>query len=243
MSRPLLLVLLAAVAIAAASDPLGGDAGRTRVSDAVITRVVDGDTVILAGVGSSRLIGIDTPEVHGSTECFGREASAFAERLLAGRRVRWQPGVEPRDRYGRALVYVWLADGRFVNELLVGGGFARTLQIAPNVRFADRLRAREQAAREAGRGLWSRGACRRSRRSPAAAITTASPRSATLRNAWQPVCDSPSRSSNARSTRRHTTTGSAGIRCVAGRSCARSSAGWSRRTSGGRRASSSSCSR
>ena len=114
---------------------------------------------MLAGIGRSRLIGIDTPEVHGFAECFGREASAFARSLLARRRVRWERGAEPRDRYGRALVYLWLPDGRFVNEQLVAGGYARTLEIAPNVRFADRLRGRERAARAAGRGLWSRGAC------------------------------------------------------------------------------------
>ena len=100
-----------------------------------------------------------TPEVYGTAECFGREASAFAKRLLAGRRVRSERGVEPRDRYGRALVYLWLDDGRFVNELLVAGGYARTLSIAPNVRFAARLGRRAREARAAGRGLWSRAAC------------------------------------------------------------------------------------
>ena len=121
--------------------------------------VVDGDTVVLAGLGSSRLIGVDTPEVYGRVECFGPEASAFAKRLLAGRRVRWESGVEARDRYGRALVYLWLEDGRFVNELLVAGGWARTLEIAPNVRFAARLGRRAREARDAARGIWSRGAC------------------------------------------------------------------------------------
>ena len=114
---------------------------------------------MLAGIGRSRLIGVDTPEVYGSVECFGREASAFAKRLLAGRRVRWERGAEPRDRYGRALVYLWLADGRFVNELLVAGGYARTLAIAPNVRYAARFARRASEARAAGRGLWSPATC------------------------------------------------------------------------------------
>lgn len=126
---------------------------------ATVTRVVDGDTVILSGAGRSRLIGIDTPEVHGRVECYGTEASAYATRLLDGRRVRYELGAERRDRYGRALVYLWLGDGRFVNELLVARGFARTLEIAPNVRFADRLRARERAARAAASGLWAAASC------------------------------------------------------------------------------------
>jgi micrococcal nuclease len=126
---------------------------------ATVTRVVDGDTVVLSGVGKSRLIGIDTPEVYGAVECYGAEASAYAKRLLTGRRVRVLPGAERHDRYGRALVYLWLADGHFVNELLVAGGWARTLEIAPNIRYAALLRQRASEARAGERGLWSRAAC------------------------------------------------------------------------------------
>jgi micrococcal nuclease len=73
--------------------------------------------------------------------------------------VRYAIGAEPRDRYGRALVYLWLADGRFVNELLVAGGYARTLSISPNVRYAARLERDASVARAAGWGLWSPAAC------------------------------------------------------------------------------------
>ena len=52
-----------------------------------------------------------------------REASAFVERLLPpGTEVRYRLGTEERDRYGRALAYVWLRDGRFLNRLLVERG-------------------------------------------------------------------------------------------------------------------------
>jgi micrococcal nuclease len=136
-----------------------GAARRGPQREATVTRVVDGDTVVLSGLGRSRLIGIDTPEVFGDRECYGAEASAFSKRLLTGRRVRWAPGAEARDRYGRALVYLWLGDGRFVNELLVAGGYARTLEIAPNVRYATRFRSRASEARTSGRGLWSPRAC------------------------------------------------------------------------------------
>ena len=136
------------------APPAGGAA-----QSATVTRVVDGDTVILSAAGRSRLIGIDTPEVHGAGECYGREASAFAKRLLTGRRVSYRLGAEQRDRYGRALVYLRLPDGRFVNELLVARGFARPLAIAPNTRYAEPFRELAAAARAAGRGLWSARAC------------------------------------------------------------------------------------
>ncbi len=120
-----------------------------------MTKVTDGDTIRLGELGSVRLIGIDTPEVYGGVECFGREASNFAKRLLPlGIRVRYRVGVEERDRYGRLLAYVWLPDGRMLNRVMVKRGYAQPLTIPPNVEFADVFRAAARAARQAGLGLW-----------------------------------------------------------------------------------------
>lgn len=131
------------------------NARRTTVTD-----VADGDTVHLAGLGSSRLIGIDTPEVYGDEECFGPEASDFTKhRLAPGTSVYFTWGAERRDRYERALVYVWLPDGTFFNGLLAKRGFAVPLTIAPNDRFAALFGRFADAAREASRGLWSPDTC------------------------------------------------------------------------------------
>jgi micrococcal nuclease len=120
-----------------------------------IERVVDGDTVHIEGLGSSRLIGVDTPEVYGDDECYGHAASAYTTRLLpAGTPVQFELGQEPRDRYGRALVYLWLRDGRSVNALLVADGYATTLTIPPNTRYERSLAALERSARRRDRGLW-----------------------------------------------------------------------------------------
>jgi micrococcal nuclease len=107
-----------------------------------------------------RLIGIDTPEVFGEVECYGRRAAAFVRRLLPlGTRVSYRVGPEERDRYGRALVYVWLGDGRFLNRLLLARGYAQTLTIPPNVEYADVFAAAARRARLRGLGLWAPGAC------------------------------------------------------------------------------------
>jgi micrococcal nuclease len=160
IAKPIVIALLVLAAAAGASGVLDRADRPDRSSrTATVTRVVDGDTVVLAGVGKARLIGVDTPEVYGGVECYGPEASAYAKHLLTGRRVRVRPGAERRDRYGRALVYLWLEDGRFVNELLVAGGWARTLEIAPNTRFAALLRRSASEARAGRRGLWSPAAC------------------------------------------------------------------------------------
>jgi micrococcal nuclease len=127
---------------------------------ATVTHISDGDTITLSGVGKVRLIGIDTPEVFGHTECFGRVASAFTKRVLrVGTRVQYRVGVEPRDRYGRALAYVWLDDGRMFNALLAERGYATPMTIPPNVDYAARFVAAARRAREAGRGLWSASTC------------------------------------------------------------------------------------
>jgi endonuclease YncB( thermonuclease family) len=50
-----------------------------------VVSVMDGDTIdvnIEGQEGRLRLIGVDTPEVYGQEECFGRAASEFAKSLL-----------------------------------------------------------------------------------------------------------------------------------------------------------------
>jgi micrococcal nuclease len=114
----------------------------------------------LSGIGEVRLIGIDTPEVFGDVECYGHKAAAFVRRLLPlGAEVRYRLGAEERDHYGRALVYVWFGDGRFLNRLLLARGYAQTLTIPPNVEYADEFAAATRRARGRRLGLWAPGAC------------------------------------------------------------------------------------
>jgi micrococcal nuclease len=158
-------VLLLAVALAALAATLAGGRGddpSAAGATARIERVVDGDTVVVRVDGRRervRYIGIDTPESvrpDAPDECYGERAAAENRRLVEGRRVRLVLDVEERDRFGRLLAYVYRAeDGRFVNAALVRAGHARTLTIAPNVRFAARFARLAADARRAGRGLWS----------------------------------------------------------------------------------------
>jgi len=153
-----------------------GDAGAPAVERGTVVRAVDGDTLEVRldggeGTEDVRLIGVDTPETVKPGEpvqCFGPQASAFEHRVAEGRRVRLAVGVESRDVYGRLLAYVYLlptaqvSDNpkrpaqreRFLNAELLRRGLARTLAIAPNIRFAERFEALERAAARDGRGLW-----------------------------------------------------------------------------------------
>lgn len=133
-----------------------GDASVARVE-----RVVDGDTIRLEGIGPARLIGVDTPETYGRrVECFGPEATRYVRSLLpTGVPVRYAVGEDPRDRYGRLLVYLYLPDGGSLNRLLVTAGYATALTIAPNDRFARAFEREERAARLARSGMWARRGC------------------------------------------------------------------------------------
>jgi micrococcal nuclease len=159
----LALALVAGLAGCDASDysePPGAPSSTGRIA-ARVTKHTDGDTLWLSGIGKVRLIGVDTPEVYGQVECFGHEASAFVERLLPlGSRVSYRLGVDPRDRYGRALAYVYLDDGRLLNMVLVRRGFAQPLTIPPNDELAGRFVAAARDARRRGAGLWAPDACR-----------------------------------------------------------------------------------
>jgi micrococcal nuclease len=126
-----------------------------------VERVVDGDTFVAAVAGRSeriRLIGVDTPETvdpDRPVQPYGREASSFAKRMLSDRTVRLEGDVEPRDRYGRLLAYVWLPDGTFWNALLAAEGYARLITIPPDVSYAGLFRDLVEEARAANRGLWA----------------------------------------------------------------------------------------
>jgi micrococcal nuclease len=179
MIRRRALVVASAVALAVsmgipAASPASGAAGSggRRVT---LDRVVDGDTLVLRDGTRVRLIGIDTPEtVHPDfgDECYGPEASRYAERLLhPGDELRLVFDVDRFDQYGRLLAYVYrAADGLFVNARIVKRGFAYVETVPPNVAHADRFRRLARAAREQGRGLWS--ACPNDGSGPKALVTT-----------------------------------------------------------------------
>ena len=129
----------------------------------VVTRVIDGDTieVRLAGgeIEKVRLLLVDTPEVHGGAECYGREASAFVSGLLSGGDpVRLERDTANRDSFGRLLRYVWLSGDSMLNERLAAEGYAEFADYGETgLRYATRIEDAVERARNAGAGLW--GVC------------------------------------------------------------------------------------
>lgn len=131
-----------------------------------VIRAVDGDTIAVERHGSVRIRGIDTPETkrpRTPVQCWGPQASKFANDLLTGRTVHlvFDHG-DLRDRYGRYVVEVWIdRSARRVSfaELALRGGHARELTYNPRHPATNRadLLAAQIDAQRAKRGLW--GAC------------------------------------------------------------------------------------
>lgn len=129
---------------------------------AVVTRVVDGDTIELSTGEKVRYIGVNTPESvdpRRKVECFGKEASEWNRQLVLGNRVRLERDISERDKYGRLLRFVYLEDGSMVNALLVKEGYAYASPYPPDISKKDMFRAAEVTAREQARGLWSPDTC------------------------------------------------------------------------------------
>ncbi|WP_412542535.1 thermonuclease family protein [Longispora sp. K20-0274] len=136
---------------------------------ATVVAVRDGDTlelradaggpVLAAGeTVQARLIGIDTPELHGADdrpECYATEArDALARLAPRGGTVYVTADEERLDRYQRRLVYVWTEAGVLVNERLARDGFARRLTIPPNDRHDTAITRAITEATARHRGLW-----------------------------------------------------------------------------------------
>ena len=127
-----------------------------------VTRVVDGDTIVLSPNDKIRLIGVDTPEtVHPkkTVECYGKEAKEFSRSAVAGQKIRLvldeaNAARRHKDRYGRTLGYVYLQSGMMLNAELVRRGFAHAYTRFP-FRYLVEFSRLEQEARSRGMGLWS----------------------------------------------------------------------------------------
>lgn len=126
-----------------------------------VTKVIDGDTLVLSPNETVRLIGVDTPEIkqpNKPVECFGPVASAFTKAMAEGKEVRLELDEvntrrDHKDQYGRTLAYVYLENGAFLNSEIVRQGFGRAYTKF-RFRYRDRFRNLERNAQENKLGLW-----------------------------------------------------------------------------------------
>ncbi len=150
--------------------------GSAQTTDtATVVKVIDGDTIKVRYQGqdvSVRLIGIDTPESRANKKAnkdamrsgqdvntitaMGKQATAYAKSMVhPGDIISIEFDVQKRDKYGRLLGYVYLSDGRMLNEEIIRAGYASAMTIPPNVKHQTRFLNAYKDARENRRGLWN----------------------------------------------------------------------------------------
>jgi len=136
-------------------DTPGSGGGST--FQAFVTKVIDGDTIVLENGMHLRYRNIDTPEmlsVKSLPQPFAVQATEFNRSLVQDRTVtvRLSPG--QTDRYGRLVGSVEMPDGRTVENMLVEEGLAKVVpydDADPNLGTLYDLQA---SARSSGKGLW-----------------------------------------------------------------------------------------
>ncbi len=123
---------------------------------AKVVFVTDGDTIVVDINGRQsrlRYIGIDTPEIHPTLEFLGQESSERNQELVAGKTLTLYRDQSETDRYGRLLRYV-VAEGVFVNRVLVREGLADAKDYRPDTACSRELKEAKGQARRENLGIW-----------------------------------------------------------------------------------------
>ena len=134
---------------------------------ATVIRVVDGDTIHVLLDNNDitiRMIGIDTPETvdpRKPVQCFGKEASNHAHQLLDGATVYLEQDSSQGDydKYNRLLSYVWLADGRMFNQVMIADGYAFEYTYNRPYKYQAQFKDAQRNAQSLQLGLWSPTTC------------------------------------------------------------------------------------
>lgn len=152
------LAALLAVACAAPGAAAAGESCHAampgRSAEAAGAR--NAQTVTLKDGREVRLAGIQVLDALDGNAEAGRRATAALDALVAGRRVILHAQAATPDRYERVSAQV-VAGGVWVQQALVGRGFAYAMPNPDDASCAAGLLAAEEQARRAGAGFWGDG--------------------------------------------------------------------------------------
>jgi micrococcal nuclease len=137
--------------------------------EAVVSRVVDGDTIAVVTGGTEvkvRLIGINEPESvdpRRPVECMGKEASGVLKDKLEGKNIRMEsdPSQGTYDKYKRLLRYVYVGSSTVsVNEEMISEGYAYEYTYDEPYKYQTQFKEKEEKAKKENIGLWSTERCK-----------------------------------------------------------------------------------
>lgn len=94
--------------------------GNSLIQDSIVTKVIDGDTVVVQGGDHVRLLGMDADEK--GYPCYDA-ARLRLESLTLAKPVKLESDGSDKDQYGRLLRYVFVGDQN-IDEQLVAEGLA-----------------------------------------------------------------------------------------------------------------------
>lgn len=155
--RCLLFAILLLSPAALAEAPKPGPMAR-------VAEVVDGDTVVLAEpvmeAKEVRLVGLQAPKLPLGRANFpawplAEESKTALEALTLGKPVRLSFGGSDKDRHGRLLAHLHLADGEWVQGRMLALGMARVYSFPDNRALVAEMLRLESEARTAKRGIWA----------------------------------------------------------------------------------------
>ena len=124
-----------------------------------IMRVINGDTLTILYQGKweeIKLLGLDMPETTMTDRVYeralknsttpaeiinrGLSGREFVKKYLQyGSQIWIEFDVQKRDHFSRLLGYVYLTDGRMLNEIILRAGLSEPLLIAPNLKYQQRF--------------------------------------------------------------------------------------------------------
>jgi micrococcal nuclease len=131
-----------------------------------VMRIINGDTLTILYQGKweeIKLLGLDMPETTLNDRVYekalknsttpaeiinrGLTGREFVKKYLQyGSQIWIEFDTQKRDRFARLLGYVYLADGRMLNEIILRAGLTEALLIPPNLKYQQRF---QEIAREA----------------------------------------------------------------------------------------------
>jgi len=121
-------------------------------SSKLVTKIIDGDTFLIEGGYSVRILGIDADER--GYPCY-QVAKERLEELILNKKVRLEKGREDKDQWCRYLRYVFL-DGENIGLKLVKEGLVVARFSPEDVKYREEIREAEREAREKRVGCkWS----------------------------------------------------------------------------------------
>ncbi len=151
----LIIAIIIVAAIAVVNSLVLQAAGITgkavaQKEDKIVTRVVDGDTIVVEGGDRIRLLDIDTPE---RGEACYKEAKDRLTKMIDGKSVTLERTGENKDSYDRLLRYIFYNNTN-INLLLVREGLATLYFYNKNTPYYEQLIRAEQSAKKEGLCVW-----------------------------------------------------------------------------------------